>query len=108
MLDSGASTNVMTLEVMNELGLTISRPYRNVQGIDSREKQVCGVIKGLKVRLQEFSNRILTMDVVVTDCLAKWGTILSKKWAANAGGNIKMDWSYVGIPMTPGYKVRFF
>jgi hypothetical protein len=31
MLDSGASTNVTTLEVMNELGLTISRPYRNVQ-----------------------------------------------------------------------------
>jgi hypothetical protein len=31
------STNVMTLEVMNELGLTISRPYRNVQAMDSHE-----------------------------------------------------------------------
>jgi len=30
MLDSRAYTNVMTLEVMDELRLMISRPYRNV------------------------------------------------------------------------------
>lgn len=70
MLDLGASTNVMTLKAMNELRLTISRPYRNVQVMDSREVQVCGVIKDLEVRLQEYLERILTMDVVVIDCLA--------------------------------------
>jgi hypothetical protein len=85
MLDSGASTNVMTLEVMNELGLTVSRPYRNVQAMDSREVQVCGVIKDLEVRLQEYPERILTMDVVVIDCPAKWGMLLSRKWVVMQG-----------------------
>jgi len=70
MLDLGASTNVMTLEVMIELGLTVSRSYRNVQEIDSREVQVCGVIKDLVVRLQEYLGRIWTMDVMVIDFLA--------------------------------------
>jgi hypothetical protein len=34
MLDFGVSANVMSLKVMNQLGLKITRPYRNVCGID--------------------------------------------------------------------------
>jgi hypothetical protein len=37
MIDSRASTNVMTLEVMNELGLQITKPCRNVQAVDLQE-----------------------------------------------------------------------
>jgi len=37
MLDYGASNNIITLEVMHELGLQITRPYRNVQAVDARE-----------------------------------------------------------------------
>jgi hypothetical protein len=36
MLDSGASANVMTLEVMRQLGLEVMRPYGNVYGIESK------------------------------------------------------------------------
>jgi hypothetical protein len=37
--------------------------------MDSREVQVCGVIKGLEVCLQEYPDRVLTMDIVVINCL---------------------------------------
>jgi hypothetical protein len=37
MLDSGASTNVMYLKVMNELGLETTRTYKNACRIDSKE-----------------------------------------------------------------------
>lgn len=47
MLDFGASINVMTLEIMCELGLQITKPYTNVQVVDVREIHVCGVIKDL-------------------------------------------------------------
>jgi hypothetical protein len=50
-LDSGASANVMSLKVMNQSGLKITRPYKNVCEIDSKAIQVCGVIKDLKVHL---------------------------------------------------------
>jgi hypothetical protein len=36
MLDSRASTNVMSLKVMKQLGLQTTRPYGNVCGIDSK------------------------------------------------------------------------
>jgi hypothetical protein len=108
MLDSRASTNVMTLEIMHELGLQISKPYRNVQAMDSREVQVCGVIKDLEVCLQVCPVRVLTMDVVVIDCPVKWGMLLSRKWAADVGGSIQMDWSYADISITLRHKVRLF
>jgi hypothetical protein len=73
MLDSGASTNVMTLEIMHELGLQITKPYRNVQEMDAREIQVCGVIKDLQVHLHVCPLKVLTMDVVVIDCLCEVG-----------------------------------
>jgi hypothetical protein len=49
MLDSRASTNVMSLKVMNQLGLKITRNYRHVCRIDSKSIKVCGVIKDLRV-----------------------------------------------------------
>lgn len=67
MLYSGVSTNVMIFKVMIELWLTISRHYRNVQVMDSKEEHVCGIIKRIEVHLQEYPKKMLTMDVVVVD-----------------------------------------
>jgi hypothetical protein len=71
MLYLGSSTNMMTLKIMHELGLKISKTYRNMQTMDLREVRVCGVIKVLKVHLQMFLVRVLTMDVLVIDCPVK-------------------------------------
>jgi hypothetical protein len=71
MLYLGYSTNVMTLKIMHELGLKISKTYKSMQAVDLREVQVCGVIKVLEVHLQMFLIRVLTMDVLVIDCPVK-------------------------------------
>jgi hypothetical protein len=52
MIDSGASTNVMPLKVMNQLGLKTTRPYRNVCAMDLREIKVLGLIKDLQLSWQ--------------------------------------------------------
>jgi hypothetical protein len=67
MLDYGVSTNVMSLKVMNQLGLKTIIPYMNVCGIDSREIKFCGLIKDLKVSLAAYPNISILMDVVVID-----------------------------------------
>jgi hypothetical protein len=36
MLDSGAGANMMSLKVMQQLGLEVRRPYRNVCGFESK------------------------------------------------------------------------
>jgi hypothetical protein len=45
MLDSGASTNMMPLKVMKQLGLRTTHPYGNVCGIDSKKVKVYGLIE---------------------------------------------------------------
>jgi hypothetical protein len=52
MLDSGASSNVMTKKVMEQLNLRISRPYHNICALDSQTIEVFGLIKGLQVYLK--------------------------------------------------------
>jgi hypothetical protein len=51
MLDSRASANVMALKVMRQLGLEVTRPYRNVSRIESKVIPTYGVIENLKVHL---------------------------------------------------------
>jgi hypothetical protein len=108
MLDSGDSTNVMSLKVMNELGLETTRPYKNVCGIDSKEIKVCGLIKDLRVYLAAYPDISILMDVVVIDVPDAWGMLLSRKWDATLGGSLQMDLSYATIPTRDGTYVTLY
>jgi hypothetical protein len=69
MLDSGASTNVMSLKVMEQLGLKTTHPYGNVCGIDSKKVKVYGLIEDVEVYLHDFPHISLIMNIVVIDVL---------------------------------------
>jgi ribonuclease HI len=102
MLDSGASSNVMTKKVMEQLNLRISRPYHNICALDSQTIEVFGLIKGLQVYLKAFPNIMIEMDIVVIDVPDLWGMLLNRKAAADLGGSIQMDLSYATIPTPDG------
>ena len=106
MLDSGASSNVMTKKVMEQLNLRVSRPYHNICSMDSKRIEVCGIIKDLQVFLAAYTDRIMTMDIVVIDVPDAWGMLLSRKWASDLGGSLQMDLSYATIPMPDNTFVR--
>jgi hypothetical protein len=95
MLDSGATSNVMTKKVMEQLNLRISRPYHNICAMDSRTIAVRGLIKGLQVYLAAFPYIMIEMNIVVIDAPDTWGMLLNRKTAADLGGNIQMDCLYV-------------
>ena len=82
MLDPEASTNVMPLTVMNQLGLKVTRPYRKVCGIDSKKIEAHGLIKDLEVRFLQHLDMSLLMYVVAIDVPDAWGMLLSKKWGS--------------------------
>ena len=48
------------------------------------------------------------MDVVIIDCPAQWGMLLSRKWCAYVGGTLQMDLTYVDIPVKDNIKIRVF
>ena len=93
MLDSSASSNVMTRKVMEQLNLRVNQPYHNVCAMDAREVEVVGIILNLQVKLVKYLDIDMSMDVVVIDVPDNWGMLLPRKWAATFGGYIQMDWT---------------
>ena len=79
MLDSGASSNVITRKVMEQLNLRVTRPYHNVCAMDAREVDVVGIILNLQVKLAKYPDINMTMDVILIDVSNNWGMILSRK-----------------------------
>ena len=85
---------------MEQLNLKITRPYQNVCAMDSREVEVVGIILGFLVILAKYPNIHLNMDILVIDVPEKWGMLLSRKWAADLGGSIQMEWNYSTFPLS--------
>ena len=76
MLDSGASSNVVTKKVIEQLDLRISRPYHNICSMDSKKIEVHGLIKCFQVNLATFLDIQIEMDIVVIDVPDAWGMFL--------------------------------
>ena len=107
MLDSGASSNVMTKKVMEQLNLRISRPYHNICVMDSKMIKVHGLIKkSLQVHLAAFPDIQIEMDIIVIDGLDAWGMLLSRKTTVDLGASIQMDLTYSTIPTPDGAMFR--
>jgi hypothetical protein len=51
LMDSGASHNVMTKVVMEELGMEITKPYQDLYSFDSKKVKYFGMIKDMVVSL---------------------------------------------------------
>ena len=53
LLDSGASHNLMPKEVIEALGLSITKPYQDLYAFDSKAVKCLGVIKDMVVNLTQ-------------------------------------------------------
>jgi hypothetical protein len=85
--------------VMDELGLDVTRPYKDIFSFDSRKVKCLGLIKDLVVSLSQIPSKNLVMDVVVADIPPKFGMLLSRSWAMKLKGTLQMDMSYATIPI---------
>jgi hypothetical protein len=108
MFDSGASSNIITKKVMQQLNLNVTRPYHNVCALDSREIDTVGIILNLHVRLAAHHDITVVMDVLVIDVQDAWGILMSKKWVATLGGHIQMDLTYATIPAPDNTLVKLY
>jgi hypothetical protein len=102
MLGSGASANMMSLKVMEKLGLKVTWPYRNVCGFESRAIPTHGLVENVEVCLGRHPERVIHMDIVVVNVPDVWGMLLSRKFVAMLGGTLVMDLTYINVPMNDG------
>jgi ribonuclease HI len=108
LMDSGASHNLMSKIVMEELGLEVTRAYHDLYSFDSRRVQCLGVIKDLVVSLFQFPMRSVVMDIVVVDVPPKFGMLLSRSWIKILGGTLQMDLTYTTNPVFGGEHRRLY
>jgi hypothetical protein len=97
MLYSGASYNLMPKVIMDELGLDITSPYKDLSSFDSRKVKCLSLIKDLVVSLAQIPSKNMVMDVVVVDIPPKFGMLLSRSWDAKLKETLHMDMSYATI-----------
>lgn len=95
--DCGTSRNLMPKVIMDNLGLDVTSPYKDLYSFDSRKVRCLGLINNLVVTLHQIPEKSVVMDVVVADALAKFGMLLSISWDAKLKGTLQMDMSYVTI-----------
>jgi len=108
LMDSGASHNLMPRTVMDELGLEITKSYRDLYSFDSRKVKCLGVIKDLVVTLFQLPMKSVVMDIVVDDVPPKFGMLLSRSWIKILGGTLQMNLSYATIPVFGGEHIRLY
>jgi hypothetical protein len=97
MLDSGASHSLIPKVVMDQLGLDITRPNKDVFSFDSRKVKCLGLIRYLVVSLSQIPVKNMVMDVVVADIPPKFGMLLSRSRTTKLKGTLQMDMSYATI-----------
>jgi hypothetical protein len=99
MLDSRESHKLIPKVVMDQLGMDITRSYKDLFSFDSRKVKFLGLIQYLVVSLAQIPARNMVMDVLVEDIPPKFGMLLSRSWAAKLKGTLQMDMSYTTIPI---------
>jgi ribonuclease HI len=108
LMDSGASHNVMPKVVMEELGLKIAKPYKELYSFDSKKVKCMGLIKDMVVSLAQLPMKSVVMDIVVANIPPKFGMLLSRTWAKKVGGSLQMDLTYSTIPVFGGEHMRLY
>ena len=99
MYDSGSYHNLIPKIIMEELGLEVTRPYKDLFSFDSNKVRCLGLIKDLVISLAQIPAKKLVMDLVVAGMPPKFGMLLSRSWEAKLKGTLKMYMSYATNPL---------
>ena len=101
MFDSGSSTHVMPLVVMNRLlGLKVSTSYKNICAMDYLKVKVSSVVVDIQVYIASHPNITSCMDIWLLSYEKHEGCFYSRKNGVDLGNKLQMDLSYATIPTT--------
>ena len=60
------------------------------------------MVENVEVRLKEYPEKIVHIDIVVVDVPDVWGMLLSRKFGAMLGGALEMDLTFLQLPLKNG------
>jgi hypothetical protein len=71
-------------------------------GFESKAIPTHGVVENVEVRLKEYPEKTVHIDIVVVDVPDVWGMLLSRKFGAMLGGSLEMDLTFLQLPLKNG------
>jgi hypothetical protein len=74
-MDSGASHNVISKVVMEELGMEITKAYQDLYSFDSKKVNFLGLIKDMVVYLAQLRMKSVVMEIIVAEIPPKFGML---------------------------------
>ena len=89
----------MPYSVAKALGLNLTKVHGRCYSMDAKWVPLHGKIKDAQVALASHPEKKLLFTILVVDILASYGLLLSRSFYWDLGGEIKLDWSQVVIPI---------
>jgi hypothetical protein len=77
LVDSGASSNVMPLDIYNKLGIVPLKSDKHVIQLDRTQVKVMGELKYVMIRIATHPNFVQVIDIIVVDIPEAYGLLLS-------------------------------
>lgn len=108
MLDYGASHNLMSKVIMDQLQLQVTRSYHDIYTFYSKKVPCLGLIKDIVVNLAQIPVKSIVLDIVVTNIRAKFGMLLFRSCCAKLEGSLQMDMSFATILVYGGDHLRLY
>ena len=98
LIDSGASSNVMPLNICRRLGITPLDSNRRVTQLDKTEIPVVGELHNIHMQLASDPRMEHMVDISVVDVADTYGLILGRDWARKLNGYMATDFSHMWLP----------
>lgn len=98
LIDSGASSNVMPLDICRNLGLVPLQIDKKVTQLDKTEVPVVGELNNIHMQLASDPRVQSCIDISVMDIPEGYGMLLSRDWARKLNGYIATDFSHMWLP----------
>jgi hypothetical protein len=109
LVDTGATNNIMPLEVMEALGMNCTKYYEtneSIYAIDSRQVPAYGEIKYFYAWITTAPHIITVFNIIVVDLPPAYGVVLGRDWSSMIRGYIMNDGSCMMFPDKGGAMIK--
>jgi hypothetical protein len=109
LVDMSATNNIMSLVVMEALGMSCTKYYETVESIyaiDSRKVPSYGEIKDFYSWITTTPHIITVFNIIVVDLPLSYGIVLGRYWKSMIQGYIMNDGSCMMFPGKEGAMIK--
>jgi hypothetical protein len=99
LIDSRASSNVMTLSICKKLNVISLKNDKHIIKLDKTQVKVIGELKDVMIIMVTHPKKFQVIDIIVVDIPESYGLQLNQYWSKKFNGYFSTDWAHLYIPL---------